>query len=124
MLVTSIFSFSHYVFYPSQEKLYFFNLHVFCRLLRLSIWSRTKILLFGKELTLYRTILTFNNPEREGNSKHCGERRNAGHQRILLFSQCFLPYQREKLSFQQHLFCRLQMLSIWTSLKFFRVVKS
>ena len=32
----------------------------------------------------------------------------------LLFLHCFLLYQRQKLSFMLHLFCRLQMLSIWT----------
>ena len=37
-----------------------------------------------------------------------GKGENAGHQHFLLFPQCFLPYQRQKLSFQQHLFCRLQ----------------
>ena len=31
--------------------------------------------LFGKGLTLYHTILTFNDAEEEGFGKHCGKRR-------------------------------------------------
>ena len=46
---------------------------------------------------------------------------NAGNQHFLLFPQCFLPHHREKSPFQQHLFCHLQMLSIWTSLKFKKI---
>ena len=40
-----------------------------------------------------------------------GKGENAGSQHFLLFQQCFLLYQREKL---QHLICRLQMFSIWS----------
>ena len=47
-----------------------------------------------------------------------GKRENADNQHFLLFPPCFLPYLREKPSFQQHLSCRLQMLSIWMSPKF------
>ena len=36
MLVTSIFSFSHNVFYPSQKSFFFFESHFFCRLQMLS----------------------------------------------------------------------------------------
>ena len=54
-----------------------------------------------------------------------GKGENAGNQHFLLFPQCFLPYQKLfKLSFELYLFCPLQMLSIWSSLKFFRFVKS
>ena len=55
MLVTSIFSFPHNVFYPSQNKFQIFS-H-FCHLQMLSIWTnltldldQSKILLCGKQL--------------------------------------------------------------------------
>ena len=53
-----------------------------------------------------------------------GKGENYGNQHFLLFPQCFLPYQRDKSTFEQHLNCRLQMLSIWASLKFCRFVES
>ena len=40
--------------------------------------------------------------------------------KMLLSPQSFLFIQRQKSSFELHLFCRLQMLSIWTGLKFYR----
>ena len=49
---------------------------------------------------------------------------NASNQHILLFPQCFLLYQEEKLLFLEHLICRLQMLWIWSGLKFWQLVKS
>ena len=51
-----------------------------------------------------------------------GEGEHAGNQHVLLFLQCFLPFQKQISIFQSHLFCPLQMLSIWTSLKFCRVL--
>ena len=53
-----------------------------------------------------------------------GKGENAGNQHFLLFPQCFLPFPKEFSNFLSHLFCCLQMLSIWTSLKFYRFVKS
>ena len=64
-----------------------------------------------KKLTLYHTITTFNDPEIGDFFENIvGKGENAGNQHFLLFPQCFLPIQRTK-------FCRLQMLSIWTSVK-------
>ena len=40
-----------------------------------------------------------------------------GNQHFLLFPQCFLPFPGQISTFQSHLFCCLQMLSIWTSVK-------
>ena len=51
-----------------------------------------------------------------GNIVEKGE--NGGNQYFLLFIQCFLPFPKQTSIFQSHLFCHLQMLSIWTSLKF------
>ena len=53
-----------------------------------------------------------------------GKRENAGNQHFLLFPPYFLPFTKEVSIFLSHLFCHLQMLSIWTSLKFYRSVKS
>ena len=53
-----------------------------------------------------------------------GKGENAGNQHFLLFPQCFLSYQRQKPSFELHLFCRLQMPSIWSHPKFCCLVKS
>ena len=47
-----------------------------------------------------------------------GKGENAGKQHFLLFPQCFLPFPKHVLIFHSNLFCRLQMLSIWSSLKF------
>ena len=43
------------------------------------------------------------------------------YKQFLLFPQCFLLCQRQKLSFLLHYICRLQMLSIWSGPKFCRV---
>ena len=47
-----------------------------------------------------------------------GKGENAGnHSGFLLFSQCFLLIPKRISVFQLDLFCRLQLLPIWTSLK-------
>ena len=69
------------------------------------------------ELTLYRTIPTYNNPEKESFENIVGKGENAGNQHFLLFPQCFLPFPKQISIFQPNLICCLQMLSIWTSLK-------
>ena len=67
--------------------------------------------------TLYHTIQTFNDPEKETFWKHCGKRRKCWH--FLLFLQCFLPFPKQNSIFQPNLIGRLQMLSIWTSPKIY-----
>ena len=47
-----------------------------------------------------------------------GKGENAGNQHFLLFSKCFLPFPEQFLIFDSHLLWRLQVLSIWTGLKF------
>ena len=49
-----------------------------------------------------------------------GKGENAGNHHFLLFTQCFLTIPKRISVFKLHLFCCLQMLSIWTSLKFCR----
>ena len=46
----------------------------------------------------------------------------ACYKQFLLFSQCFLPYMALTFHFKCTLKCRLQFVSIWTSLKFCRLV--
>ena len=77
-------------------------------------------------LTLYHTIPTFNDSENKPFENMMGKGENAGNQHFLLFPQCFIPYQSQKLSFQRNLFRRLQILSNWISLFFFffHLVKS
>ena len=72
---------------------------------------------FGKGLTLYHTVRTFDDPEKEVFWKNCGKGENAGDQHFLLFPQCYLPISKRISVFQLFLFCRLQMHSIWTSIK-------
>ena len=67
------------------------------------------------KLTLYHTIPTFNSPEKRDLSENIvGKGENAGSQHFLLLIQCFLPMTERISVFKLHLFCRLQMLSIWT----------
>ena len=76
-------------------------------------------------LTLYQTIPTFNDlGQKKPFEKIVRKGENVGNQHFLLFLQCFLPFSKQISNFHSHLFCRLHMLSIWTSLKICRLVKS
>ena len=75
-------------------------------------------------LTLYHTIPTFNDREKEAFENIVGKGENAGNQHFLLLPQCFLPIPKRISVYKLHLFCCLQMLSIWTCLKICSVVKS
>ena len=75
-------------------------------------------------LTLYHTIPTFNDPEKEGLESIVGKRENAGYQHCFLFLQLFLPLHGKISIFQSHLFCHLQMLLMWTNLKICQLVRS
>ena len=46
-----------------------------------------------------------------------GKGENDGNQHFFLFPQCYLPFPKQNSIFESRLFFRLQMLSIWTSLK-------
>ena len=48
--------------------------------------------LFGKELTLYNKIQTFNYPEKKPFENIVGKGENAGNQHFLFFPQCFLLF--------------------------------
>ena len=69
-------------------------------------------------LTPYHTIQTFNDPEKGGLENLVGKRENE-----------FSPFPTiiftlAQTNFKSHLFCRLQMLLIWTNLKICRLVRS
>ena len=74
-------------------------------------------------LTHSHTMTPFDASGKEAFWKHCGKRRNCLYKQFLLFPQCFLLYQRQKLSFLLYLICRLLMLSISSGPKFCHVGK-
>ena len=119
MLVTCIFSFP---LHPKQV--------VILAVMNLSSANsldlvKANILSFCKELTLCLTITTFNKPHKKEPFEDFVEKgENAGNQHFLLFPQCFLPFPNQISIFLSHLLCRLQMFSIWNSLKFCHLVKS
>ena len=53
-----------------------------------------------------------------------GKEENAGNQHFLLFLPYLLPFSKQISIFQAHLYCRLQMLSIWKYLTLLRVVQT
>ena len=80
MLVTSIFSFSYSIFY-SIKQINHHSQHSIFWLQVLSIWLCPKFCCLEKgylalnSLTLYHTIPTFNDPDKDAFCKHCGKRR-------------------------------------------------
>ena len=109
LLITSSFSFSHSVFYPFRG--------LPTNFVKLKLSSAISF-------TLYHTILTSKDPWKKLSENIVGKGENAGNQHFLLFPQSFLSFPRQISIFQSHFFCRLQMLPIWTSLKFCRLVRS
>ena len=93
---------------------------VFCK--RLVSQGRQKVSLCGNELNHYHTMpllmhltyLALENIVRKGEI--------ANNKQFLLFSQCFLPSMPLIFHFKSTLKCCLQFVSIWTSLKFCRLV--
>ena len=81
----------------------------------LSVWSSVK---FCRLITLYLTVLTFNDLEKETFWQIIvGKGENPGNQHFLLLPQCFLPIQKQISILQSHLICHLKVLPVWTSLK-------
>ena len=106
MLVTSNFSFFHCVFK---------------RLILMSLKNQG---LFGKGLTWYLTIRGFNDPKRKKSFKQFAKRRKCWQPSFSPFPRLLFTLQRKKFSFETRLFNRMEMFSIWTGLKFCRLVKS
>ena len=87
--------------------------------LKFVVWKRVKryallhnlgtsVRLLCKLFTTQSQLLTTLRKKPDENIMGKGE--NADNQHFLLFSQCFLFYQRHKSSFKQHLICHLQMV--------------
>ena len=64
-----------------------------------------------------------NDPEKKPIENIVGKGENADGVHFLLFSQCFLPISKRVSVFKLHLFCHMQRLSFWTSLKICLMVK-
>ena len=116
MLVSSIFfSFPHFLPFPNQISV--FGILFILSSANAFDLDKSKILSFGKEskctLTLYHTILTFN--ESFKNIVEKGE--NAGKDHFLIF-QCF------SILSKLHLIRCLQMLSVWSCPKICRLEKA
>ena len=71
---------------------------------------------------LYHSVMTLMTLKIEAFKNILGKGENAGNQHILLFPKCFL-FVLKQISIS-HLFCRLLVLSFWTSLKFCHLVMS
>ena len=73
-------------------------------------------------LSLYHTIPTLTTPNKKPFENIVGKGENAGNQHILLFPHnVFYPSQKN-FQFLSHIYCYLQILSIWTCLKFCHLV--
>ena len=95
MLLTSIFSFSHNVFYPFQKKFPFFCHIYFVILLSANAFNldQPKILSFGKELTLYSIDTHFDTSATDSFWNNTGKGEIAHNKQFLLFLQCLLLNQ-------------------------------
>ena len=125
LLITSNFSFSHNVFYPIWHLFFYFECTLKCHLQ--FVWDQSKILSSGNGLIGYHTITQFRllmTVRKKPLENIVGKVENAGNQHFLLFPRCFLPFQCQISIVCSHLFCRLQMLSIWSCPKMCRLVKS
>ena len=85
---------------------------------------QTKYRDYDYVFTLYHIIPTVNDPVGKAFSKHYGKRRKCWQPAFSPFPIMFSTLPKQISSFYSHLFCRLQMLSIWTSLKNCLFVKS
>ena len=72
----------------------------------------------------YHKITSVKGPERKALKSILENGANAGYQHFLLFSNCFLPVVNQISVCLSHLFCRLQVVSISSVPKHFRLVKS
>ena len=75
-------------------------------------------------LSVYHTIPNSTTFKKRPSENIVGKGENTDNQHFFLYPQYFLPSLEEISSFQSHLFCRPQMLSVSTSIKFCRFGKS
>ena len=112
-------------FLPLNNLLYFFS-HIYFVICKCFQIGPVYFLCFGKELTLYHTITTFTTLKKKPfKNKTSWEKVKMLVTSIFsFFPQCFLSIPRRISVFELYSFCRLQMLSIWTSLKICHLLKS
>ena len=96
------------LFTKQQSFLYFMKLKAFA----------------SDKLTHYHTMPHFDALQIYSCGKHCDMEKEkiACDKQVLPFSQCFLPYMALSFHFKCPLKFRLQFLSIWTRLKFRRLI--
>ena len=110
-----LFTISHKDFFAFKRSLIIYFICTCCQVFNFVINFNYTI------FTTQSRLLT--TPTKKPFENIVGKGENAGNQHFLLFPQCFLPFTRQISNFQSCLFCCLQMLSIWTGLKFCRLVK-
>ena len=106
-------------FVPFWRTICHFHYYNNCRLQTLSVWKSLKFVVWER-VNHYLPMPHFDILKIYSHRKHCEKRRNYNKQ-FLLFSQCFLPYMANTFYFKHTLKC-LQFVSIWTSVKFCRLV--
>ena len=119
----------HFLLFPlcflsHQKQTALFEPYFSCRLQMLPVWTSLKFCCLVKSYlftTQFRLLMTLKKKPFE---TIVGKGENAGNQHFLLFQQYFLPISKRVSVFKLHLFCSLQRLSVWTSLKMCRMVKS
>ena len=107
-------------FLPYMAQIFNFKCILKCHLQFVSIWTSLKFCCLVM-VTVYQTIPTFNDLEKEGFCK-------SNQQVTSIFSFChtvfYSSFPHQISIFWSHIFCCLQMLSILTSPKFCCLVKS
>ena len=93
-----------------------------CRLQFVSIWTSLKFCRLVMGLTLSQTSSGFYVSTHKPFKNTVRKGEIACNKQFFLFSQCFLPYMGLIFHFKCTLKCFLQFVSIWTSLKFCRLV--
>ena len=109
------FSFSHSIFYPFKElsPILIKSKIVVCKLFQFGTVQNSP---FGKGVTLYHTILTLNDPEKEHPRKTLWKKVTMLVTSIFPFSpQCFLAIPNHISIFESNLWCCLLMPPIYTS---------
>ena len=76
---------------------------------------------FGKLSAIFRFLMTL---KKKAIETIVGKGENVVFQHFPLFSQCFLLYHGPLQPLESFLYCHLQLLSIWTCLKFYCVINS
>ena len=120
MLVNSIFSFTHIVFYSIKDNFLPFELPLINRPQTLPIWTGQNFVIWYRvnkriksnhlqSVSLAKWLAVFLSAVQVF-WKHYAKRRNCSRRETSPFPQCFLPVWRAFCQFQQNLNCRLQPL--------------